>query len=268
MQRYERVRRGVELMASGAASRKRRFGVRFTTLLLLLLSSLLLLVWKTDLEMPQLHHSKAYTAHASCLAVRRSSVSPRFFVKVAEVVASVGKAGQGHRRLLYFATDAACQPVMPIPSQWQSNALLECSALSCALAPSFFPATDYVGLLVAALALLPQAVLLAAPRLLILGGGGGVLANLYSRLLPPAAIIDIIEPDAAVLALAKSHMGLSPQCASAGGEKGGVRCHKSSGQHFVRRRAKGTYDLIVLDAFENDGGVDGGAPSAWGRHQR
>ena len=82
MQRYERVRRGVELMASGAASRKRRFGVRFTTLLLLLLSSLLLLVWKTDLEMPQLHHSKAYTAHASCLAVRRSSVSPRLYMNL------------------------------------------------------------------------------------------------------------------------------------------------------------------------------------------
>ena len=80
-----------------------------------------------------------------------------------------------------------------LPQHYQSVADVACSSSGCALAHDWFP-SDYIGLFVLALALLPP---LARPRVLVLGNGGGVLAQLVTRMLP-SADVDSVEQDGAV----------------------------------------------------------------------
>jgi hypothetical protein len=168
------------------------------------------------------------------------------FVKVAEF---------GTERVLFFSSDDACSDVL-MPSEWQTRAIVD--ARGGGIPPSYFPPPqDYTSFFVLVLGLLPREILAAKPRLLILGGGGGLLATLYRQTVPGAAI-DVVEPSRAVLTLAKRYFGL--RCA------GATRCHRARAQHFVRRRGgaepPAAYDLIALDAFENDGD-ESATPRAW-----
>ena len=199
---------------------------------------------------------------AHCLAVLRDDVNDDNFVKVADV---------GAQRMLYFSGDDKCSASMPLPAEWQTSAVMEGSSI----AQSYFPPTaDYLALFMIALCLLPMDVLassqradaaavvegtaIRAPRLLILGGGGGTLAVLYSRLLP-SAVIDVVEPSIAVLTLGQRFFGLS--C-----EGGTIRCHRTHARAFLEQHVGTKYDLIALDAFENDG-EESSTPRAWSRRE-
>ena len=74
------------------------------------------------------------------------------------------------------------------------------------------------------------------------------LRVLYSRLLP-SAVIDVVEPSIAVLTLGQRFFGLS--C-----EGGTIRCHRTHARAFLEQHVGTKYDLIALDAFENDGELD------------
>ena len=180
-----------------------------------------------------------------CLAVLRDDANDDNFVKVARV---------GTERLLFFSDDDECTASMALPAEWQTRAVVE----SGHIVRSFFPpAQDYIGLFMVALALLPATVLAASePRLLILGSGGGALAVLYARILP-AAIIDLVEPSKACLTLGRRFFALRCRSRRAG-------CHRTHARAYVRRYRGPKYDLIVLDAFENDG-HESATPRAWSR---
>ena len=186
-----------------------------------------------------------------CIAAKPSSVSSGQHVKV---------AAAGRQRWLYFSSSPVCTGPVQEPSEWQSKAVVDCTlGSSCALASEFFP-LDYLGLFVCLVALLPPEILFDAPRLLIIGGGGGVLANVLSRMLPLSTTIEVVEPDTAVLHLGTTHFGLPARPAT-----GSVHCHQSFGRKYVKqhlRRRRPPFDLIILDAFENDGS-ESSTPRAW-----
>ena len=82
-------------------------------------------------------------------------------------------------------------------------------------------------------------------KVLIIGLGGGSLPRTIAGLLP-SADIDVVEIDPAVVRVAGSYFGFKP----------GPRLHvsESDGRVFVKRaiREKSRYDLIMLDAFDQD----------------
>ncbi len=84
-----------------------------------------------------------------------------------------------------------------------------------------------------------------APKdILIVGLGGGTLTATFAKLLPEARI-DAVEVDKAVINVADRFFGVR------GTER--IHIHESDGRAFVKRAiGKQTYDLIVLDAYDED----------------
>ena len=192
---------------------------------------------------------------ATCLAVLPDDNASPSFVKVADVA--------GHR-LLFFSDNDDCTSATAAPAEWQTRAAMDGG--SDEIAESYFPPDeDYIALFVIALALLPAAVLAhgfqefgkntasTTTRLLILGGGGGVLESLYSRLLP-SAIVDVVEPSQAVRMLGHRYFGAKAEF------------HHMQARRFVRGYRGPKYDLVALDAFENDG-EESATPRAWSRRE-
>lgn len=79
-------------------------------------------------------------------------------------------------------------------------------------------------------------------RVLVMGLGGGTLPNFF-RAAWPQARIDAVEIDPAVVKVAEQYFGLAQD------ER--LRLHVGDGRAFIERAAPGSYDLIVLDAFED-----------------
>ena len=199
----------------------------------------------------------------TCIASALSHLSTGHHVAVADIMDS------NNLRLLFFAPDNPCpalrrRPRLRPPQHWQSRAAVTCAA-ECAIAADWFPESDYVGLFVVLLALLPPYRLLStladhdAPRFLILGNGGGVLSQLIQRLVPNA-LVDSVEPDAAVIQLGRLYFGGGHACISKLADARQRSCvHEMSDRSFVRRALKRReeveevvvkYDMIYLDAFE------------------
>ena len=84
-----------------------------------------------------------------------------------------------------------------------------------------------------------------APKdILVIGLGGGTLTSAFAKLLPDAEI-DAVEVDKAVINVADKFFGVR------GTER--VHIHESDGRAFVKRAlGKRSYDLIVLDAYDED----------------
>jgi spermidine synthase len=82
-------------------------------------------------------------------------------------------------------------------------------------------------------------------RVLIIGLGGGVLPTALQQMLPGARF-DVVELDAAVDRSARRYFNFKP------GRN--MRVTISDGRVFVKRqmRSKPNYDLVILDAFEDD----------------
>lgn len=152
-------------------------------------------------------------AHLRCLAVRGSTASP-YQVKVTEVVEAATKRHRKLRhRLLYFTTSTKCSARHEHWPAWvQSAARLQCSRASggkdnrhCHVASNYYP-TDYLSLFPVALALMPTATLAAGPRILLIGGGASVLPQTLAAQFPSSPV-DVVEPDWAVVSLAKEFFG-------------------------------------------------------------
>lgn len=92
-----------------------------------------------------------------------------------------------------------------------------------------------------------SALYLAPPpkRVLILGLGGGVMP-MALRAIDANMYIDTVELDPAVLKVARSHFGYRQDAR--------LHSHVADARVFVRqqRRAKATYDLVLIDAFDKD----------------
>ena len=103
---------------------------------------------------------------------------------------------------------------------------------------SLSPYTDYFHL-----ALLPRPQL---RRALFIGAGGGIGPRTFHAH-DPDMEIDVVDIDAAVLELARSHFYMDdvPQ----------IRSMAADGRQFVRHAADGVYDAIVLDAFSIGGRI-------------
>ena len=99
---------------------------------------------------------------------------------------------------------------------------------------------EYTRMLLAALYLQP-----APRRLLLVGLGGGALPGALQRLLP-AAQIDVVELDPAVIRAASSHFGFVP------GPR--TRVREGDGRVHVKRALKAgeRHDLVVLDAYDHE----------------
>jgi spermidine synthase len=99
---------------------------------------------------------------------------------------------------------------------------------------------NYARMVMAALYLNP-----APQRILILGLGGGTLPSAFQRLFPAAAI-DAVEIDPAVVRVARKYFGFE--------ETPKTRVFEEDGRVFVKRmqRTNAQYDLIVLDAFDHE----------------
>jgi spermidine synthase len=82
-------------------------------------------------------------------------------------------------------------------------------------------------------------------RVLIIGLGGGVLPTALQQMLPGAKF-DVVELDAAVDRSARRYFNFKPGP--------NMKVTVSDGRVFVKRqmRAKPNYDLVILDAFEDD----------------
>jgi spermidine synthase len=89
--------------------------------------------------------------------------------------------------------------------------------------------------------------LAVAPRLervLFVGLGVGAMP-MYARALFPNAQIDVVEIDSVVLDLAQSFFGFAPD--------GRMSVHVADGRAFVEGGEGISYDLIVLDAYSDEG---------------
>ena len=98
----------------------------------------------------------------------------------------------------------------------------------------------YTRMMMGALYLNPE------PRsILIIGLGGGTLPATLRSLLPNA-VIDAVEIDPAVVKAARTYFGFKDDAA--------LKVHIEDGRVFVKRaiKAGAKYDLIMLDAFEDD----------------
>lgn len=96
---------------------------------------------------------------------------------------------------------------------------------------------EYTQLMFSGLALVPE-----PRRVLMVGLGGGVVSGVFARHLPDVAV-DIVEVDGRVVDLCRRYFQLS--------DRPGQRVHVGDGRMFVRR-ARGAYDLILLDAYLGD----------------
>ena len=98
---------------------------------------------------------------------------------------------------------------------------------------------EYTKLMMAALYVAP-----APARILVIGLGGGTLPTVFEKLLPGAQI-DAVEVDRAVISVADRFFGVRAHDQ--------LRIHESDGRVFVKRSiGRRSYDLIVLDAFNQD----------------
>lgn len=80
--------------------------------------------------------------------------------------------------------------------------------------------------------------------ILIVGLGGGTLAQTLLKILPEARI-DAVEVDRAVINVADKFFDVRPS------ER--LAIHEADGRTFVKRQiGKKTYDLVMLDAFDED----------------
>ncbi len=81
-------------------------------------------------------------------------------------------------------------------------------------------------------------------RILIIGLGGGAITGALQRILP-AAKIDAVEIDPAVVRVARAYFGFAP------GRETAV--YEEDGRVFVKRMLKQgvKYDLVILDAFDH-----------------
>ena len=99
---------------------------------------------------------------------------------------------------------------------------------------------NYARMVMAALYLNPT-----PQRILILGLGGGTLPSAFRRLFPAAAI-DVVEIDPAVVRVARKYFEFE--------QAPKTRVFEEDGRVFVKRmqRTNAQYDLIVLDAFDHE----------------
>jgi len=99
---------------------------------------------------------------------------------------------------------------------------------------------DYTQMMLAGLYLNPN-----PQRILIIGEGGGTIPTALQGILPNAQI-DLVELDKAVDSVARSYFDFKP------GPK--MRVVIEDGRVFVKRQIaqRPNYDLVLLDAFEND----------------
>lgn len=99
---------------------------------------------------------------------------------------------------------------------------------------------DYTQMMLAGLYLNPN-----PQRILIIGEGGGTIPTALQGILPNAQI-DLVELDKAVDSVARSFFDFKP------GPK--MRVVIEDGRVFVKRQIaqRPNYDLVLLDAFEND----------------
>ena len=81
-------------------------------------------------------------------------------------------------------------------------------------------------------------------RVLFVGLGVGALP-MYTRALFPNAQIDIVEIDSVVVEVAQELFGFAPD------ER--MRVHIADGRAFIEEAERTSYDLIVLDAYSDEG---------------
>jgi spermidine synthase len=81
-------------------------------------------------------------------------------------------------------------------------------------------------------------------RVLVVGLGGGTLPTFFQAAWPQARI-DAVDIDPGVVKVAEQYFGLKQD------ER--LRVHVADGRAFIERAAPGSYDLIVLDAYEGAG---------------
>ncbi len=81
-------------------------------------------------------------------------------------------------------------------------------------------------------------------RILFVGLGGGALPR-ATRALRPGVEIHVVEIDPVVVAVAERYFGFSPDPA--------MTVHVEDGRAFLERGGMGMWDLILLDAFSDQG---------------
>lgn len=83
-------------------------------------------------------------------------------------------------------------------------------------------------------------------EILVIGLGGGVLANAFEAIYPQAHLTSV-EIDPVVVKMARRHFGYTDA-------RPGKETHVIDGRVFIKRALKKgkRYDLIILDAFNND----------------
>ena len=99
---------------------------------------------------------------------------------------------------------------------------------------------DYTKMMLAALYLNPN-----PQRILVIGLGGGTLPRALQKILP-AARIDAVEIDAAVVRVAYKYFGFVPGPRTEIFEEDGRVFAKRMGKQGIR------YDLVMLDAFDHE----------------
>lgn len=99
---------------------------------------------------------------------------------------------------------------------------------------------NYTRMMMGALYLNP-----APQRVLIIGLGGGTLPSTLQKLLP-AAQVEVVEIDPAVVKVARKYFAFDTA--------GRMRVSEEDGRVFVKRALRQTarYDLIMLDAFDHE----------------
>jgi hypothetical protein len=80
------------------------------------------------------------------------------------------------------------------------------------------------------------------PLRVLLMGGGGYIVPRYLRRVYPASMIEVVEIDPAVTAVAHDALGLA---------HGGMTIRHQDGRQFLMRRPRATYDLIFGDTFRD-----------------
>ena len=81
-------------------------------------------------------------------------------------------------------------------------------------------------------------------RALVVGLGGGAFPLLLGRCLP-RMVVDVVELNPVVVDVARRFFGVR--------DSHSLRLHVEDGAHFMRRRRRPGYDIILLDAFSQEG---------------